>query len=235
MKPRLLCILCVLSSFNFCKAQEVTMELDTSMFDPYFQTISLPKLNGWIFRQGYDTAWSAVNIDTTGWRTVHPALLSAKDADKSGKLEGWLRLKFKLDASFESIPLGILASRWVASDIYLDGNYIRSYGSTGQMGTPYEENRNLFLDIQPLHIETGKEHVLAIHIVDYTAPFNHQFLKTESLYNNFDTFIELTGPSAYKKATAYIRDSNGSSLLFTGVLGFFTILFWFLYLQNRRY
>ncbi len=151
------------------------------MFDKYFQTISLTGLSGWIFKQGNDTNWSKIEIDTTGWVKLNPAQLTAKNADKNGKLEGWLRMRFKLDSSFENMRIGIQATRWAAVDIYIDGNYLTSYGNTGLNGKPYEENRNLLMDIHPLQIETGKEHILAVHIVDYVAPLNHRFLKTESL------------------------------------------------------
>ena len=65
-----------------------------------------------------------------------------KNADKNGRLEGWLRIRFKLDSSFENIRIGIQASRWAAVDIFIDGNYFTSYGNTGLNGRAYEENRN---------------------------------------------------------------------------------------------
>ena len=117
-------------------------------------------------------------------------------------------MRFKLDNSFENMRIGIQASRWAAADIYIDGTYLTSYGNTGLNGKPYEENRNLLIDIQPLQIETGKEHILAVHIVDHVAPLNPRFLKTESLFNNFGSLIVLTGPLAYKNATGFHQGSD---------------------------
>ena len=142
-------------------------------------------------------------------------------------------MRFKLDSSFENMRIGILACRWAAVDIYIDGNYLTSYGTTGLNGKPYEENRNLLIDIHPLPIETGKEHVLAVHVIDHVAPLSPRFLKTESLGTSFGSLIVLTGPLAYKKATGFIRDQIGYFFLYSGVIGFLSILFWFLYLQNR--
>ena len=59
-------------------------------------------------------------------------------------------------------------------------------------------------------------------------------LKTASLGNSFASLIVLTGPLAYKKTTAFIMDNIGYSFLYSGVIGFLSVLFWFLYLQNRR-
>ena len=233
MKTKLFCLFLLLSTIHFGRAQDSTVILNTSMFDKYLQTISLTKLNGWVFKQGNDISWAKSEIATTGWTKLNPSQLTAKNADKNGTLEGWLRLRFKLDSSFENMRIGIEASRWAATDIYIDGNYITSYGSTGLNGKPYEENRNVLTNIQQLQIKTGKEHILAVHIVDHVAPLNHRFLKTESLYNNFGSLITLTGPFAQKAAINYIRDNKGYALMFSGIIGFLSVLFWFLYWQNR--
>ena len=101
MKTKLFCLFILLNTINFCEAQDSTVVLNTSMFDKYFQTIPLTGLNGWIFKQGNDTNWSKNEIDTTGWVKLNPSQLTLKNADKNGRLEGWLRMRFKLDSSFE--------------------------------------------------------------------------------------------------------------------------------------
>jgi len=234
MKSKLPGSIFFLLAINFCKAQDSAVVLSTSMFDKYFQTISLTSLSGWIFKKGNDTNWAEKEIDTKGWIKFKPSQLTAKNANEKGVLEGWFRLRFKLDSSFENINIGIEASRWAATDIYIDGKYITSYGNTGLNGKPFEENRNLFIDIRPLQIETGREHILAVHVVDYLAPLNPRFLKTECLFTSFSSLVVLTGPSAYKNATGFTRDANGYNFLFSGVIGFFSVLFWFLYLQNKH-
>ena len=212
---KLLLFLCITPLYFSCFAQkpQQLVVLDTSMFDKYFQTISLSAKNGWLFKPGNDTSWAKSQIDTTGWIKLNPAALTAKNADKAGKLEGWFRISFMLDRSFKNIRIGIQALRWAAVDIYVDGNYITSFGNTGYDGKPYQENRNAGMVIRPLSIETGKTHILAVHIVDRVAPLNHRFLKTESLSNNLSSFISITGPLAYEKFTRYSREDNGYGFL----------------------
>jgi signal transduction histidine kinase len=205
------------------------------MFDTYYQTIQLTNNNAWIYKPGNNTGWSKKDIDTKGWMGLNPNQLSVKNADQNGILEGWLRLRFKLDSSFHNMNIGIEAIRWAAVDIYIDGTYITSYGSTGLNGKPYEENRNTLTDIYPLQIEVGKEHLLALHIVDHTAPLQKHFLKTESLVEtSFANLVVLTGPLAFQRASVLIRGDNGFGFLFTGVNGVLALLFWLLFLQNRR-
>jgi signal transduction histidine kinase len=234
MRTKLFCLFFLVNSISFCKAQDSTAVLDTLMFDKYFQTIPLTGLNSWIFKQGNDTNWAKNEIDTSGWMKLNPVQLSSKNTDRTGRLEGWLRLRFRLDSSFENVHVGIAALRWAATDIYIDGNYIASYGSTGLDGRPYAENMAGIMIIQPLQLETRKEHILAVHIVDYVAPLNHRFLKTASFYNSFSSLILLTGPSAYKNTIGSIRERAGYFFLFSGIIGFLTVLFWFLYFQNRN-
>ena len=107
MKTNLFCLFLLLNTINFCRAQDSSVVLDTSMFDKYFQTIPLTQLKGWIFKQGNDTNCSKTEIDATGWIKWNPSQLTAKNADKNGRLEGWLRMRFTLDSSFENRRIGI--------------------------------------------------------------------------------------------------------------------------------
>ena len=233
MKAKLLYLSLLLSTIHICNAQDSAIVLNTSMFDKYFQTIQLTSLNGWIYKQGNDTNWSKNKINTTGWIKLNPLQLTAKDADKEGKLEGWLRMKFKLDNSFKNINIGIGAVPWAATDIYIDGNYITSYGNTGMDGKPYKENSNTLTAIQPLQIEPGIEHILAVHVVDYVDALSHSFLKTESYGKGLGSILQLTGPLTHKDESGLSRKQTGYSFLYSGIIGFLSVLFWFLYLQNR--
>jgi signal transduction histidine kinase len=200
------------------------------MFDKNSEAIPLMVLNGWVFRQGNDVNWSKKEIDTTSWVALTPSQPTIKNAIVNGKFEGWFRLRFMLDGSFKNRQTGITAYRWAATDIYLDGNLIVSYGNTGVNGKPYEENREALPTTQSLHLEPGKEYILAVHIVDFINPLNHRFLKSESVGKNFDPLLMLTGPLTYKKA----NDEIAYFFLYTGINGFLSILFWFLYWQNRQ-
>jgi len=227
------CLFFLLCICKNCIAQDTTAILNRSMLDPNTDIISLSGLKGWVFRNGNDTSWKRMIIETTGWREIDMKNISAKDADKNGKFEGWLRFKFKLDSSFGNIPVGIETLRWAATDIYLDGNFITSFGNTGINGKPYQENRNTLTGLHQFIIETGKEHVLAIYIVDYIDPFDKKFLKTESLINNYSVLVSLTGPLAHTKFTGLVRDSAAYGFLYCGIIGIIGMMFWFLCFQNR--
>ena len=62
------------------------------MFDTNVDQFYLTRTDGWIFKQGNDTAWAKKDIDITGWKKLKPTELSAKYADKNGKAECWFRI-----------------------------------------------------------------------------------------------------------------------------------------------
>src|SRR5262245_10973425 len=128
MRPIKLYFLLLLSFAG--KAQETTVAL-TSAMGSKEHLILLGNMDGWIFRQGNDTSWAKSIIDYTGWQPLKPTKLTEKLADKNGKLEGWLRLKFKLDTSFRNTPLDIFTYTWSAIDVYLDGKFMCSFGNSG--------------------------------------------------------------------------------------------------------
>ena len=140
MKRKLFFSILFLSLLGFCRAQDSTVVLSASMFDKYFQVIPITAKDGWIFKEGNDTSWARKDISTTGWKKFNPTQLTIKNADKNGRAEGWFRIRFRLDNSFQNMPVGIQMGRWAATDVYLDGRHIVSSGNTGLNGKPYKEN-----------------------------------------------------------------------------------------------
>src|SRR5882672_1149023 len=189
MKSKLFFLVLFLNAVNFCKAQDSTIVLSTSMFDKDWQAIALTAFNGWVFKKGNDTNWAKKNIDTTGWKKFNPPQLTIKNADKNGRVEGWFRIRFRLDGSFKNFPLRISVTNWAATDIYIDGEHVASSGNTGLNGKPFEEYRSQTTPTpQPLNLEMDVDHILSLHLVDYSTPFKHSLLKTQ-IENGFYILI----------------------------------------------
>jgi len=206
------------------------------MFDVNFQTIALTGFNGWIFKAGNDTAWANNDIDTKGWIKFNPTQLTVKNADKNGRVEGWFRLKFRLDSSFKNFPVGISSARFVASDVYIDGQQIASFGNTGLYGKPYKEFRATFEPPINLNLKVNADHVFAVHVVDYRSPLNPSLLKTELSYplTNAVSTITLAANTAYSRYISLLNDNEVFYTFLFCVCGILSILFWLLYFQNRN-
>jgi len=233
MRLKLFFSILFLSLLSFCIAQDSTVVLSASMFDKYFQMIPLTAKDGWIFKEGNDTNWAKQNISTSDWKKFNPTQLTIKNADKNGKAEGWFRMRFRLDSSFENLPLGIQMGRWVAADVYINGQHIVSSGNTGLNGKPYKENQIFIEPPTSVDLVPGVDHVLALHIVEHRSPLKSSMLKTELLNKGFGNVLELTGPESQVKDINYYKRFTFFWTLWVSVCSVLAIVFWFLYFQNR--
>ena len=196
------CLLLLFVGIRFCNAQDTTLLLKPGMFDKDTMHIYISEMHGWLFKQGNDTAWAKKDIDLTGWKKMMPTELSENLADKKGKVEGWFRIKIKLDSAFGETPFGFRISSWAASDFYINGNWIASFGNTGLNGAPYLENRFVsnLLPV-PVNIKPGNEYTLALHVVDHLSPFPPYHLKAKE--SDLSGLIRVTGPKYYKSVVEY--------------------------------
>ncbi len=124
-------------------------------------SIALGNTDGWLFKQGNDTGWAKKDISITGWKKIKPSELSGKFADKNGRLEGWLRIKIKLDTAFRDTVLGLYMNSWAASEVYLDGNLLNTYGNTGTNGEPFKEFSPIYQFPVPFKIEKNNKHTIS--------------------------------------------------------------------------
>jgi hypothetical protein len=129
-----------------------------------------------------------------------------------------------LDSNFRNIPLEIGLSSWAAVDLYIDGEYVQSWGNTGLKGGPFQENRSR--DLLPVSLEPNIDHVLAFHLIDYTTPLKHSDLKIKtSIFFTTERFYDV-------KRGEYLQEASLYFTLYLSVAGVLCLLFWLLYFQN---
>ena len=196
--------------------------------------IALGDIDGWIFRKGNDISWARKEIDTAGWQKMKPSQLSGKLADKNGKLEGWLRIKIKLDPAFSDTSFDLYMNAWAASEIYVDGSLHCTFGNTGVNGKPFEEynpmTTNLLL---PFNVEKGNEHILAIHFVDFLSALPPYNLKSE-MANRIRSFIIIATPEFRKLDLDLTLTFHAFRTIWLTVNIILCLLFWLLAFQNRN-
>jgi len=211
--------------FGFLQAQEETVTLSTELFQPH-QRIFLAPLDGWIFRPGHDTAWANPQLETDDWKKMNITELSPELEDESGRIEGWFRIRIKLDESFADMPLYISRQLWAATNVYVDGNLIHSFGKT----EPYRAFNPTLKYPVPVALEQGREYTLAVHFVDYESTFTQREirLKPENLRN----FLNLTGPEYEAWITRDIKQTHVYVTLSLAVSFLLFFLYWFLVYLN---
>ena len=210
-------------------AQETVVKISPGLFDER-GLFYISQAKGWHFKLGNDTSWAKNNIDMSGWENLAPADMSVKYADKNGRVEGWFRLKIKIDHTITDRSLGFKTGGWGAVDIYVDGQPIVSNGNTGSNSQPYREGHLTGNLGMPVYFKPGTEHTVAMHFVDYVSPVPPLSLKFEG--DGSSGVILLTKPgynSLYFQARIKDRMFDAIWIAVGAVL---SLLFWLLFIQN---
>ena len=208
-------------------AQDTVVFLSTSDFESH-QQLFLAPLDGWIFQQGNDPNWANEKVDTSDWEKMNPTQLSTALEDRFGRIEGWFRLKFKLDHSFKGLPLGISRHLWAASDVYINGDLIHSFGNTG---STFEGYNPLAKEPISVHLEVDKVYVLAVHVVTYETTFTQREIRLKP--ENLQNFINLTGPAYSRWVEKDIQRGYTYGGICIGIAALLVFLFWLLVALNR--
>jgi two-component system NtrC family sensor kinase len=188
--------------------------------------------NGWLYKQGNDTAWARKDIDASGWGKLAPVSISAKYADKNGRVEGWFRIKIKIDNTFTDGSLGIKSSSWAATDIYVDGQLVTSYGNSGINGMPYREGGvygHPAITI-PVKFKPGTEHIIALHFVDFVAPLPPLRLKSEDV--GLIGVVSITRLNYNSNLIKGVVKDNMFEAIWISVCTVLSLLFWMIAIQN---
>ncbi len=223
---RFLIILFSLWTASFALAQDNLALLSTVQFETH-QRLFLAPLDGWLFHAGNNPEWANPGIDLTNWKKLKPTELSAKMEDESGRVEGWFRLKIKLDDSFEGIPLSISRNLWAATDVYIDGRLIHAFGNTGN---PYEAYNPILKYPVDIHLATGQEYLFAIHFVDYETTFTQREIRLKPA--NLKSLINLTGPEYISRVSNEYKQTHIFGTLCIGISFLLFFLFWLLVYLN---
>ncbi len=185
----------------------------------------------WEYKKGNDPAWADPAYPTKDWKKIKLSDINATRIDKNGFLEGWLRLKIQPDSTLIHQNLSILSSEWAASDIYLDGHLINSFGNTGAYGGAFKEHFPKQNKTVPIHLPEVKTYTIAIHFVYHPVGFFKSLRKGKHAIINL---IAIASPEYISNINQNILNAKA---LMLGIFAFafvLFLLFWLLYLQNKK-
>jgi len=229
---RFVIIALILSAADFCNAQDSTFFLSPKMFTRN-QAIRLDDNNKWVFHKGNDSTWAEINLNTSGWEPLKPSGILQKLADANGNIEGWFRIKIRLDSSLESMQLYLfLQMEGGAADLYLDGHLFHSFGSTGKDGTPFESETffNSLRQSPPIKLSSNADHIVAIHFVIRLPSGAIRLLVSPE---DIGIALAITGPKFPSALRNILTASPRYSLLWITVSATLAFLFWLLAFENR--
>ena len=131
------------------------------------QTFELSKA-GWKYHAGDDLNWAARSFDDSEWKRVTNDEINFPPAATLENWNGqaWFRLKINVDDSLVNQPLAWRMWHWGASEIYLDGKLLESFGEVA--GSVENANQSGEVELNPrgfpaaFVFKTGGEHTLAV-------------------------------------------------------------------------
>ncbi len=211
-------------------AQDTTLVLNTGMFSPG-QIISLATLPGWVYQPGPAPNGADSTLSTVGWQKRKPSDLSVNDATKMGRVEGWFRLRLRLDSSFNGLPVAFLKGNRAAADLYVNGQWLASFGQTGLHQKPYAEYTTIRAYPTLVKLVPGQNYLIALHIVDEVSPFSAHQLKADFNQGNL-RLLHLVGPQFIQSFPEKATTETIFATLWLVVTLLLTLLFGLLSLLN---
>lgn len=138
----------------------------------------------WLFHIGDDSTWANPDYNDSDWITVDSRLKRQdyKELDYNGL--AWLRLHLQLDSSLMHQPMAIMVRQQGASEIYVNGKLLTSYGTVSA-------NRDSTLYYNPqyrpqvLPFDSAGKYVIAVRYV------NHNARETGKKYSGVDVGFKM--------------------------------------------
>ena len=123
---------------------------------------SIPVLTNWKYQKGDDMRWADSAFDDSSWKIVAPNLNLDSLATGTFETIGWFRIHIIVDTTLLNRDLALLITQSGASEIYLDGKLIHSFGKIDQKNLANEERYDPQEVPMPIRFEKSKVHVIEI-------------------------------------------------------------------------
>lgn len=233
-KQKLISLIFLLSVSSLFAQQNFVFHIDSIPIwhsQQYTQFgIALDKF--WKYHKGDDSLWAAPDFDDSGWDTLNPVLNFDSLKETVFENIGWFRLHIEIDTQFVNQTAGLMLTQSGASEIFLDGKLIHSFGKIRSDNSEEErfDPQNAPVDI---HFEKQRRHLLAVRYSNSSALAEHR----KNLNSNAGFAMKI---GELRSAVEYMVVN---SLIITAVfvfyftffiaLSFLHLMFFFFYRKNK--
>ena len=166
----------------------------------------------WKYHPGDNPDWAKPDFDDTNWKYFSPMITQDKSINKEWQGIGWFRLHISIpDEELWNKPLALTVFYQAgASEIYLDGELIFSFGKVGnkkEEEKPYWER-----DPQGFSFSAKTDHVIAIRYSNNTYNQFTPILGFRLLLSELNVAI--------KSRTSLLREGTTIQMVLSAILGF---------------
>jgi len=183
----------------------------------------------WKFYESDSKNFAARDYDDSKWVIKDCELGIGRNANSHWfKGIGWFRLNLVVDSTWTKQTMALKMSHFGASEIYLDGKLIKSFGKiNGKDSSKYFDPQNIpFL----ITFDTAGKHVIAVRYANYKANYNRETYWTQ--FTGFTMSINKADEMIFQSVTS----KAAVTFIYTLLMGIFLALAFlhlFLYLYYR--
>ncbi len=222
----------ILSTFVFALGEAPPYQLTFDNFKDE-KPVELNKTN-WKYRLGDNEAWAQKDLNDADWPVTEGSTLKSDQLTEDWQGRAWFRLQIMVDETAANQPLILQISQRGATEIYLDGKLVQTFGKfEPDKITEYNPNG---LPI-PIVFDGAGQHTLAVRYGTQTFGTKDSAVTQWLLQGKVSPGLIVTlksSPDSIKALEYYkLRYSMRWGYLFVGVLLALALLHFLLYLFYR--
>lgn len=160
----------------------------------------------WRYRAGDDPSWADPSLDDSHWDLVLPALKGVEEAGDGWQGIGWFRRRIRTTSSFGD-TLGLHMLQAGASEIYLDGQLVASFGKVAT--DQQEEDPLLPQFVASVAVEPEVDHLLAVRYSNVTNNVLQRGFRGFELHIGDMQALSEHGLRIVRQYTAFMAGSIG--------------------------
>ena len=164
----------------------------------------------WIFHLGDDLTWAKKDFDDSSWPFVNNNFNADSIHGKPWEGIAWFRKKIRIDSTLYKKAVSIAMNQTAASEIYLNGKLIHSYGQIGSDTIKeklYDPKNVPFIAV----LDTSPVQVFAIRYSNQKALQNYKRYGNSAKYIGF--FIRIGTTSKFIDSS--FKDNTSNTIIFT--------------------
>ena len=181
----------------------------------------------WVFQKGDNLLWAEPDLDDSAWKSVNSNLRGQELEELDWEGMGWFRLHVFVDSSLADFPLSLHLRQSGASEIFLNGKHLYTFGQVSEHSEEEEGYRER--NPKPFVFDRAGEHVFAVrysrHIENQRAPL-HRGIGFEISIDHLD--------NAITSRIENIRTTMINQLVFSVIPLCFAVMHLFLFIFYPR-
>ena len=186
----------------------------------------------WRYKPGDENGSADPALDDSGWAVVTPAFRDPGALEPAWPGIGWFRLRLDVAPELVGVPLALRLSHLGASELYVDGARIATYGTVA--ATPEgERGQNPLKTPIPITFDRAGEHVVAVRYSSAVGTNGAaRWVPGFRIPLGFEASVD-TAEAAIAQHGLRMRFSTLFPISFFGILCAFGVLHFWLFIFHR--